>query len=403
MRRLRPLTLGCSLLFVTAAAVAAERDSGAAPRTSARPRLGSPSRPSPLHVSGYYKHLFVSSKSLTTAEGLTSNLHRLRLDLKADLSEAWKAHVAADQELLLHDAARTSDFDLVRQKNQRRQAFWDADHASIDDDHLYLRHAVYRATVTYDRAPLKATVGKQKLDWGRSRFFSPTDLFNPISPLDLEQEERIGVDAVSAEWAVDPQTTASGVYAPRQSVDDTKLGVRLYRGLGVWDLFVLAGTFEKDEVAGATLDGQVGEAGLRAEGTVTRADDGHRFLRAALGAEYHFPNKVSVLTEYFYNGGADDNRQAEFLNSYAVGSRLRSLEPHLAGVWVRWEPMPLLKWEATGIYDVDGESAFLNPAIRYEPRQNLELVAGVQLFWGREASEFGSYHPVYYLQGQWFF
>ncbi len=42
------------------------------------------------------------------------------------------------------------------------------------------------------------TAGRQRIGWGTARFWSPMDMFNPISPLQIESEERQGVDAALA-------------------------------------------------------------------------------------------------------------------------------------------------------------------------------------------------------------
>lgn len=368
------------------------------PPQEVRPRASRPS----LRLSGHYKNLFGTSRLLSAGEQFYGNLHRLRLEAKGSWGNAWKANVVMDNELLVSDFARSSDFDSIRQRNHRWLAFWDMDTTSVDDDHLYVRHGLYRATLAYDRPQVRVTVGKQRIAWGRSRLWYPLDLFNPISPWDFEQDERVGVDAAAVDWRFGDRGGLSVAYAPHRTFERTKAGVKASWGLGDYDLFLLGGIFQKDEVAGGGFDGSLGSGGLRGEFTVTRADTGRRFLRAVLGAEHHF-NKVSIVGEYFYNGGAEDNDVNLFLFSYPFSNRVLSLQKHLLAGWIKYEPMPLLKLNLYGSYDFEGKSSFLNPHLQYDMTRNLELAAGIHRFWGDENSELGNFQTVYYAIAKWSF
>jgi hypothetical protein len=356
-----------------------------------------------LELSGYYKNLISSSKTSDSRERFYSDLQRLRLETKLTLSDKIKFNAAFDQEAILGDLSHTSSFSAVRNKDQKDLALIDADRAYADKDHIYAKYSLYRAYFKYYDPALQFSFGKQLVDWGRCRFFSPMDLFNPPSPLDLEKDERLGADALDLEFPLSSFSNLNLVYAPRLSRDDSSFGSKLYYRMGNYDLFLIAGEFRKDTVIGGCFDGYIGNGGLRGEFTYTQADNGREYLRAVTGLEYNFPNKVYLLGEYFYNGGADDNNIPEFGSSYNLSSRVLSLKKNLFGLWLGYQVTPLLRWDNYTIYDADGSSAFFNPEIKYNLWADFDLSAGAQLFWGQYDSEFGSYERLYYAQAKYFF
>jgi len=352
-------------------------------------------------ISGYYKMLAAFGKTTATKEGFFYVLHRGRLEWKPKLSDNWDANVTYDHEVMVHDFGNTSDFDLVRQNNQKDLAFWDADKVISDTDHLYQRHLLYRAYLTYHNERARVTMGKQLIDWGRMRFYSPLDIFNQPLPSVLEPEERVGFDGFNVELFSEEFAALSFVFGPGEDEERTSFGVRGYKKIGTYDLFLIAADHRDDLVFGAGWDGYIKDAGFRGEVSYTK-DGGDEGLRAAVGCDYNFGTKTYVAAEYFYNGLANGN-QAAFSGSLTEQRRRLTLKKNLIGVTATHELTPLIKLKGTVICDLDGESAFLNPEVRYNVREDLDLAAGAQLFIEDADSEFADYENLYYLETKFFF
>lgn len=359
-------------------------------------------RKAPLQIEGYYKNLLAFSKTTDTQENFFSDLSRLRLGAKLDICGKVRTNVIFDQEAIIGDFSKTSSFDTVRNRDQRSLALLDGDKAHTDREHIYAKYSLYRAYLEYYDPGLQVSAGKQLIDWGRCRFFSPMDLFNPVSPLQIEREERTGVDALNLNFPLTSLSDFNLVFAPQRRRENLSLGSKLFYRMDNFDLFFVAGEFRKDEVIGFCFDGYLGNGGIRGEFTQTRADASDDYLRGVIGAEYNFPNKVFVQAEYFYNGGSENNF-AQFLNSYQFSSRALSLTKNLFGLWIGYEITPLLKWDNYAMYDFEERGVFLNPELRYNMRQDFDISAGIQFFRGSGDSEFGNYQDVYYLQAKYFF
>ncbi len=356
-----------------------------------------------LTINGYYKNIFSSSQTTGNKKSFFSELNRLRLKINFKPVSFLEFNISLDNEFLFHDFYNASDFDIIRQKNQKNLAFIDGDYVSRDKKHAYIRHSIYRVYLKYKKDNLCLILGKQNIDFSRMRFFGPLDLFNPTSPLELEQDEKIGVDALNLEYFLNHFSSLNIILAPYKTLEKTKFGIRFIGKLNDYDLTVVLGEFDKDEVFGFGFDGYFFNAGLRAEITYTYPDNKNKFFRSAIGMDYTPSTKLYLLGEYFYNGKASGNDLNLFLSSYQYAQKMRSFNEHLLGFMAKYEFTPLITFSNWLIYDIDGKSIFLNPQISYNVFTNLDFSLGTQFFWGKTNTEFGSYENLYYTELKYFF
>jgi len=352
---------------------------------------------SSFKFSGYYKNLFTTSKTTSTKEDFFADIERLRLEVEKQFSDFLSAKIAYDNEIILNDFSNTSDFELIRQNNQKNLAFLDGDNVISDRKHVYWKHSLYRAYLKYFSHSFQAVLGKQAIDWSRMRFYHPFDLFNTISPLDLEKDEKIGADAINLEFYPDSISLINLIYVPYKNTEKTSFGLRLSRKIQDYDLFLIAASNKKDKVAGFGFDGYLFKAGLRSELTYTKKDNKKNFLRGAIGLDHNFTSKIYTIAEYFYNGGAEKDPE-QFLNSYEFSRRALSMKKHILGAGIEYELSGITKIANYLFYDFAGRSFFINPEIKSNIRANLDLSIGAQLFTGSDTSEFGLYHRLFYFQ-----
>ena len=352
-------------------------------------------------ISGHYKMLATFGKTSGTKEGFFGVLQRGRLEWKPKINDNWDANITYDHEVFVHDFGNTPEFASLRQNNQKTLAFWDADKVISDTDHVYQRHLLYRAYLTYHNDKARVTMGKQLVDWGRMRLYSPLDIFNQPLPSDIEAGERVGFDGFHVELFGEEFASLSFVFGPGEDEERTSFGIRGYKKIGTYDLFLIAADHQDDLVFGAGWDGYIKDAGFRGEISYTK-DGGDEGLRVAVGCDYNFGTKTYVAAEYFYNGLANGN-QAAFAGSLTEQRRRLTLKKNLIGVTATHDLTPLIKLKGTAICDLDGDSAFLNPEVRYNVRENLDLAAGAQLFIEEANSEFADYENLFYLEAKLFF
>lgn len=354
-----------------------------------------------LALSGYYKNLLIGSETAFPArESYALDLNRLRLEVKGKLAEPAALDLQYDNEALLGSYLRTEQFRV--QKDQPAPQYWDAQSNYGESPSYYARHRLYRATMTFTSGGVDLRIGRQRIAWGTGRFWSPLDILNPLSPTTLEREERVGVDAALAEYKLGALSRASFVYAPQHSRGDASAALRWQSNAATVDYSFVAGRFMRDAVAGADVATQIGEAGLRAELTHTRPDNGAQFQRALLGLDYAFANTLTVSGEIYYNGaGTADSRLYDFTSLFA--GRIQSVGRRYLGAFMSYEITPLLKSSNYLVVNLDDRSRYFSPSVLYSIRTNLDLTLGVQWFLGEQQSEYGKFADAYYAQLQWFF
>lgn len=352
--------------------------------------------------SGYYKNLFITSKTTSTDEVFFADINRLRLQFSKNLTKTISIFLAVDNEAIINDFSNTPDFDVIRQENQKNLAFWDADKVSADKKHIYVRHSLYRGYLKYYSSSFQAILGKQAIDWSRMRFYHPFDLFNPISPLDIEKDEKIGVDAVNLEFYPAALSSISFIFAPNKNLGKESFGLRLVKKIHNYDLSFIAAESRKDKILGFGFDGYIKEAGFRGEASFTKKDNKKEFARVVIGFDHNFTPKLYAVAEYFYNGGAEKD-VSEFINSFEFSRQALTIRKHILGTGIEYELSGITKLANYLFYDFEGKSIFVNPEFRYNIFTNLDLSAGIQFFSGSNSSEFGSYKNTYYVQAKYFF
>ncbi len=356
-----------------------------------------------IKINGYYKNIIASSKTTDTKERFFYNLNRLRLKLNSSISHSWQINLTIDNEAIINDFANTSDFSIIRSRMQDKLSSVDIDKVSRDDSHLYIRHSLSRAYLKYYSKGLQVTIGKQAIDWGKMRFYSPLDIFNPIGAIDIEHDEKIGVDALNVNFSTGAFSGINIIAAPGRNDSENSFGVKLYHNLGTYDSCFIIANVKKDIIIGLSLDGYLKNAGLRAEITYTHTDSKRTYIRTALGLDYTFNEKLYILLEHFYNGGNDDNNLDAFLTSYKYSSKTMSIKKNISGIWINYKFTPLLETNTFILYNWDGKSSAINPEITYNINSNLDISVGTQLYLGASNSEFGGYENIYYARLKWFF
>ncbi|WP_286758461.1 hypothetical protein [Ralstonia sp. RL] len=355
----------------------------------------------PLKLSGYYKNLWQNSVTVFPSEQAYSlDLNRLRLELKGQIHPALSVDVQYDNEILLGSYLRTAQFGL--QKDLRPAQYWQAESNYVDSPDVYGRHRLYRAFASLALGDTDIRVGRQRIAWGTGRFWSPLDILNPISPIQLEREERPGADAILVEHKLGDVSRVSAVYAAQRPGENGSGALYWHGNRAGVDFSVVTGRFRGDRLIGADIATQIGNAGLRGELTVTSPSGTRNYRRALIGIDYAFANTLTLSAELYYNGtGTSDPLAYDFASLLA--GRIQNVGQRYAGVFASYEITPLLKTTNYLVANLQDGSRYFSPTLTYSLRTNIDWTIGVQSFSGSATSEYGHFNNVYYTQVQWFF
>lgn len=385
--------LGCVLLLCQMAAQTA-------PSADAQPSWTQ-------QFSGYFKDLASGSRSYFTQEAWGDNLDRLRLTYDGKYGDWFAVHVDYDNEVHEGNLIGLPDFEIVRDP---QSAEWlDAQHVLVSEPNAYWDTSLYRGYLSLHSDSAALTVGRQRIGWGTAHFFSPMDMFNPISPLQVEADERQGVDAALAEFRSPGGLRWNVVYAPQDGFRRSTSAVRLSRTLHNYDFDLAAARFGQDWTTGLDFAGQLRGAGLRGEltyrwrhpipGTVPIST--HDALRLVIGSDYAYANGLYLVGEYFYNQGQPDlphNQPFDPTVLLQFSNEIFTLHRHFVSAGASYPLTPLWKLETYVVTDVAGPSAVVLPRLSHSLTANTDLNFGAQLFASSRTGEFHGLSNLAYIE-----
>ncbi len=292
---------------------------------------------------------------------------------------------------------------------------------SSSSDYL-ATHTLDRAYLTVFLKNLTLSVGRQRIAWGVARFISPTDLFNPFDLTTIDKEERRGTDAVLAEISMGQFTGLSLVFAPTTNMDRASYAFRFYTNIADYDVSVMAGRFRDKEVYGFDFSGQIKEVAIWGECAAyfedhtdqylvpdpssffgfSMRESRREFVRAAVGAQYIFPNTFSILAEYYYNGKGETDKANYNVQAELNGQEL-TLAQHYLFVTLSYEFTPLLNGSFSTFCNINDGSVLFFPYLEYSITENFYADLGAEIGVGDAQTEYGTRPKLYYLELRYYF
>ncbi|MDQ7000814.1 MAG: hypothetical protein Q9M12_08045 [Mariprofundus sp.] len=351
-----------------------------------------------LEFSGQYTNLLFETRD-SLKQDRTTDLNRLRLEADGDYGHV-RFHLAYDHELLW--GGLVADPVLAAALRRPEPTWLDASATIIRRTHVNWRHDLYRGWVEYKAGQVRVKLGRQRIAWGSGRIWNPTDRFNPVQPTALEPDQKLGVDAGRVEWNYAGNGSLIAVAAPAQTSARTsrKLALRWQDTFGDFDLALMVGRINNENMFGVDVTGNLGDAGVRLEWMQARNPQEGGYGQLSAGIDYTwqqawFPNGLYMALEYFYNGAAALPR----LNQ----DRLNSRSKHLLGGMLGYDLTPLWRVDLLLIADLQQSGWFISPSLTWSADENVDISFFAQLPQGSGSSEFAVFEPLYAVRADWYF
>jgi hypothetical protein len=337
---------------------------------------------------------------------------RVRLQAEARYGDHWSGQVVYDNEVFLGTGRDSVAFRLAEELGA--PTWLNLDETLVDSRDATWRHLLYRGYVRYQGDALDVTVGRQRIALGRAQLWNPSDLFNPIPPLAIEADQRVGVDSALARVRLRDDLWLAGIVAPGHNGQDWSSAGRLELSRRQLDGALMFAVIDRDYVGGFDFATNVGDAALRGELTETwHSDDrAQPTLQAVLSLDYTFAlgDGLYALVEHFYNQNVQSRSALNTVLSQDVGlqrlaqafvppTQLTTVSRNQTGVSLGYDLTPLLRGSLLWIHDWNGPSDAIVPTLTWSPTSALELSGGVQVFGGGDGDgEYGGLSPLYFAR-----
>lgn len=294
---------------------------------------------------------------------------------------------------------------------------------------LLLRLDRFNAGYIGDKVVVR--LGRQAISWGNGLLFTPMDILNPFDPAAVDKEYKSGDDMLYGQYLLDSGSDVQSVavvrrdpYSGNVTADQSSLAVKYHGFVGNREYDLLAARHYGDDLLGLGFSTGIGGAVWRGDLVWTKTGNGNTWSGVA-GASYSgvFKGKNwSAFLEYFYNGFGQApsdysplelSANPELLSRLARGE-LFNLGRHYLGASVTLELSPLLTLTPNMFVNLADPSALAQLVVAYSWKQDLNLLAALNVPLGPDGSEYGgiessgpgefvSTGPSVFMQLAWYF
>jgi len=353
-----------------------------------------------IEVSGRYTNLLFHTDSLLNHKQ-TSDLNRLRLTAEGGLARVSWAF-SYDHTLLYGGIVRDSQYRAISALPD--PTYLDLTSYIHRGHSVDWKHSLYRGWIQYERDELFLSLGRQRVAWGSGRIWNPTDRFNPVSPTAIEQDQKIGVDAINTAWRYDDFGSLQVIGAAGRSEYNVsrKVAGRWQDTFGEIDLAVMGGAFGRERVYGIDLSGNLGDGGGRLEVVRTTSGLNASYTQLMIGYDYTLNQAwlsegLYLAVEYFYNGASSPSL------SLTQSDRQQSLSRSLWGGMLGYDLTALIRFDFLLLADLTRSSFFYTPRVSWSVTDSVDLAVLAQLIKDGKRGEFSGQDPLYAIQLDWFF
>jgi hypothetical protein len=362
---------------------------------------------SPFDYNGYVKYLFSNSKYPNASERYSDHLIHARLNtrwypsssLTGALELRFRAYYGETVE-------NTPNFlDMIKTKfdfADLGKVIWN-EKSSVG----YLE--IDRLWFDWVKNDFEATIGRQRIAWGTSWVWNPIDIFNPLSILDFDYEERPAVDALRMQYYTGAVSKVEFTFAPAKNKKDIIAAGLVSVNKWNYDFNFIGGVKKERWLAGAGWVGDIEGAGFRGELLVSKGKEvslpfsnntfgtDDPIYSFVLSGDYTFPNSFYIHTEVLHNNiGVEDQTllyQQQALDLGLLTAARWSLYQEFA-----YDITPLMRGTIFGLFNPDDKSFVIVPSVSYSVVTNLDLLLLGMFFDGNPITEFGDYGSTLFIR-----
>jgi hypothetical protein len=309
--------------------------------------------------------------------------------------------------------------------------WWNLTYSFGDDDKTAMVHRLDRLSVGFTTDRTAWRFGRQAISWGNGLIFNPVDVFNPFDPAAVDKEYKSGDDMLYGQFLFNDGNDLQGVAIVRRDPLTGKVergqssaAVKYHGFVGMNEFDLLAAEHFGDDLLGIGGNISLGGAVLRGDISWTRTDlDSVWSAVSSLSYSWTWGGRnVSGVLEYYYNGFGQANghysgdslaRNPDLLRRLERGE-LFTLGRHYLGASASVEMTPLFLLSPNLFINLDDPSMLAQLVAQYDWKQNLLLLAALNLPVGGTGTEYGgiespvegryfSTGPSFFAQLAWYF
>lgn len=253
----------------------------------------------------------------------------------------------------------------------------------FSENSFVLNSQIDRAYIAFEKGKLNVTLGRQRINWGRSFVWNPNDIFNSYSFFDFDYPEKPGSDAVRIQYYTSATSSAEFVVKADSAKKVSAAGLFKFAA-GGYDIQFIGGMInEQDYVIGTGWEGNISSVSFRGEASYlhpkTNFKDTTGIFVASASFSYFFSNSLMLQFEFLYNQQSETADFASYYNQPLSVKNLSFTEYSAFGS-ISYPLTPLFSASLSGMYYPGLNGYFVGPNFTYSLAENLDFALIAQTF-----------------------
>lgn len=362
---------------------------------------------------GYVKYLFSSAKYPGVNDSFNDHLLHTRLNTRWYPAKSLTAALELRTRIFYGESVEKIPFysSLIESK----QGLVDLDVLLWDEKKTIGYAEIDRLWLDYVKDDWQFTIGRQRIAWGTSWAWNPTDLFNPKEVLDFDYEEMPGADAIRIQHYTGPVTKVELAVSPGKKKEDLIAAGLISFNQWNYDFNLIAGYKKERWVVGGGWVGDILNAGFRGEILISEAhhqkfesplyqlfnieslSSDNPAVSFVISGDYTFSNSFYIHTEILFNSNGTD-RFASLYRQESIEHDM--ITPALWSIFQEfaYQFSPLLRAGVFGIFNPNDKSFVIVPTASYSIVTNFDFYLTGLLFAGDALTEYGDYGSTLFLR-----
>lgn len=287
--------------------------------------------------------------------------------------------------------------------NDRHRLF-DLTDDFIDEPRAAAVQRLDRLSIGYTRGNGTLRFGRQAISWGNGLAFQALDFVNPFSPLAIDKDYKTGEDMLYGQWLWSEVGDFQFMALPRRDVNTRELdheqasyAVKLHARAAGLDLDVLTARHYDQTLLGMGVVRSLGGAVWRGDILHTELPGRDDAWLLVTNLDYSwmlFGKNMYGFAEYFRNGFGARRNEAYLTPDPELVARLIRGElftnaRDYATLGLQVELAPLVNVFGNIVFNLNDGSRLMQLRGIWDARENLQLMAGVNLPVGQRGTEYG--------------
>lgn len=359
-----------------------------------------------VELFGYLESQLMGAQIKNSFIQLQSN--KLRIDLKADVSDNVSFGANFDY-ITYHGKTQWNILEYLPDRVTSEAPPELADYYVLPfDDRIFLDNAYLRLSFKYG----DVIMGKQQISLGTGYAWNPTDLFNTKDLLDPTYEQP-GHNALRLDVPLGTMYSVTALYAVGDEWKNSDKMLRFKGRISHFDYSIIGvektWTFhdytlldsinqyflsfpEKRRMVGATTAGELLGLGVWAEYAYNKMDYTKNFYELVVGGDYTFDFQTYIMLEFYRNTLGKTDYKQYILNDWMrlLAAELKAISRDQLYGFIQHPVTDLMYLGLSTIFSISDKSLALVPMLNYNIFENVELLAYLNFYLGKEGTAYAS-------------